>query len=765
MSNTASPISTENSYFDGNFWQRLGWIIVSRFLTVITLGLAYPAAVCMLLRWECKHTVINGRRLKFTGKGAQLFGKYILWWLLTIVTFGIFGIWLGLNMKKWTVKHTVYADDNTGAVSRFTGGVGGYIGIRLLAGLLTVCTFSIGGAWAKRMILNWDTKHTYISGTQLGFTGRGGQLFGKYLLWGLLTVVTFSIFALFIPIKFLKWQYKHTGATPVDEVPGEKKAGVGVIIAVVGGSLAVLLVICAVILLFFPRASIALPDHGQDMPTEQVMFVLNDAGMLAPALDDAKNLPGNFESCVDYAEIEGEAFSFTLDSAILPEDLQNLTWTQEYFTASGKIGTTAYLDTDADILYLDYGVESAGCPTYLCLDGMQTGTGHAAPLTKLITDDDGIHSVPYPYDAPPEYVYIMTLLHTAGATSNTGETDEGEYYFVVLHKQYLNVTVGSSGNPEINDPSDDVFENPEQGGSSIDTGSLIGNWIGCYGAPYEDASPDDMFYPDITCLHWELNADGTFTSYLMAYINVGGGFSEMYNPIKHLGTWAIDGNTLTLRNEIIDYPAEDPDETDDTVESYTVQVENGNLIIDGHPDCSTMLKDANAKDVYTYVTGGASGQSTSSSDLVGTWVILGAPEDNTVPDTPYAAFADGGWYEFRADGTFSLETRCIACENGGWYDMGGGEKSYEGTYQQDGNTVTLHYTTTYKHTWDETIQNVVSQPVAMDETEQFNILPGVDDLVNITVEHPRFGQLCLFQRLSEVEEPLGVLLGHMAFAH
>lgn len=759
MSRTDPQISTENSYFDGNFWQRLGWIIVSRFLTVITLGLAYPAAVCMLLRWECKHTVINGRRLKFTGKGAQLFGKYILWWLLTIVTLGIFGIWLGLNMKKWTVKHTVYADDNTGAVSRFTGGVGGYIGIRLLAGLLTVCTFSIGGAWGKRMILNWDTKHTYISGTQLGFTGRGGQLFGKYLLWGLLTVVTFSIFALFIPIKFLKWQYKHTGATPVAEVPGEKKAGVGVIIAIVGGGLAVLLIAAAVIGLF-PRASISFKDDLPANNTEQTMFILNDVHMLIPTLEDAQQLIGNYESCVDYSEIQGQAFSFALDTALIPDDRRDEAWIQEYFTASGKIGTTAYLDTDADILYLDYGVESANCTTYLCLDGMQTVTGHAQPLTQIVSSGKGIHSVYYPYDTAPEYVYVMAFAHIVDATSNTGETDEGEYYFVVLHKQYLNVTVGSSGNLELTDP-DDVFVEPD----SVTNGALIGNWIGCYGTPYGNTSSDGMFYPDITCLHWELNADGTFTAYSMAYINVGGGFSEMYNPVKHLGIWSVEGNTLTLRNEVIDYPAEEPSKNTDEVETYTVRIENGKLIIDGHPDCSTMLKDADAKDVYAYVTDGTSGQNESSAALVGTWVILGVPENNTVPDTAYTAFADGGWYNFREDGTFSLETRTFAAESGSWFDMGGGEKLYEGTYQQEGNVVTLHYATTYKHTWDEATQNVVSQPVTMDETEQFNIQPGADNLTNVNGEHPRFGQLCLFQRLADVETPIGVLLGHLAFEH
>lgn len=736
MSQTDTPMSTENSYFDGNFWQRLGWIIVSRFLTVITLGLAYPAAVCMLLRWECKHTVINGRRLKFTGKGAQLFGKYILWWLLTIVTFGIFGIWLGLNMKKWTVKHTVYADDNTGAVSRFTGGVGGYLGIRLLAGILTVFTFSIGAAWAKRMILNWDTKHTYISGTHLGFTGRGGQLFGKYLLWGLLTVVTLSIFALFIPIKFLKWQYKHTGATPVEEVPGEKKAGVGVIIAVVGGGLAVLLIIGVVIALFFPKASISFePNRGEASSSheEQVMFVLNDANMLAPTLEDAQQLPGNFESCVDYEEIQGQAFSFALDTALIPDDRRDEAWIQEYFTVNGKIGTTAYLDTEQDLLYLDYGVENANCPTYLCLDGTQTGTGYAAPLTQLISGGKGVHSISYPYDNAPEYIYVMSLAHI----SVTGHPEEDVFYFVTIHKQPLDVTVSAPNASE-----DGISD-------AIDNDSLIGSWIGCSKAPYDTSAPDGTPATGMTCLHWNIEADGTFTAYYMGYGNFGSGFIEMYNPVKHIGTWELSGDTLTICNEYIDYPAEDPDQLDNTVESYTVRIENGNLVIEGHPDCSTMLKDATANDVYAYIAGGSSGQTANSSELVGEWVILGVPEENTVSGTAETHFADGGYYTFHSDGTFHLETIVFAKHvQDSWYHMGGGEKAFEGTYQYDGTTLTLHYTTTYKSVWNDATQAVESQPVVMDETEQIQVQLNPDGMTAEAADSPRFGTIAVFQKPS-----------------
>lgn len=98
------------SYFDGGLLQLIGWKLLGGLITSITLGICYPWAVCMVYNWETKHTVIEGKRLKFTGTAIGLFGNWIKWWLLTIITFGIYGFWLNIKLKKWVTKHTVFAD-------------------------------------------------------------------------------------------------------------------------------------------------------------------------------------------------------------------------------------------------------------------------------------------------------------------------------------------------------------------------------------------------------------------------------------------------------------------------------------------------------------------------------------------------------------------------------------------------------------------------------------------------------------------------------
>ena len=200
--------SENRSYFDGGYWAYIGYHFLANFVTIITLGIAYPWMCCMLQRWEAKHTVVCGRRKYFDGKGAQLFGKYILWWFLTVITLGIYGLWLSIAMRKWVAKHTHFEgeEDNN---SYFDGGVLGLLGTNLLAGLVSFVPF-VGVAWGDVIKLRWEKGHTVTDSRRLIFAGSVGSLFLKYLVWGILTIITLGIFAIFMPVKLLRWQAEHT---------------------------------------------------------------------------------------------------------------------------------------------------------------------------------------------------------------------------------------------------------------------------------------------------------------------------------------------------------------------------------------------------------------------------------------------------------------------------------------------------------------------------------------------------------------------------
>lgn len=101
----SSSVDDEKSYFSGTWIGFVGVNLLCAFLSVISLGFAWPALWCFRMRWVYSNTVVNGYRLKFTGKGGQLFGKYIVWFLLTLVTFSIYGLFVPVKYKKWEISH------------------------------------------------------------------------------------------------------------------------------------------------------------------------------------------------------------------------------------------------------------------------------------------------------------------------------------------------------------------------------------------------------------------------------------------------------------------------------------------------------------------------------------------------------------------------------------------------------------------------------------------------------------------------------------
>ena len=94
------------SKFTGGLLGLIGISLLQGLITVISLGLALPWAVCIKEKWVAKHTIIDGRQLCFDGNGLQLFGNYIKWWFFSLITLGIYSLWAGIKMKQWVVKHT-----------------------------------------------------------------------------------------------------------------------------------------------------------------------------------------------------------------------------------------------------------------------------------------------------------------------------------------------------------------------------------------------------------------------------------------------------------------------------------------------------------------------------------------------------------------------------------------------------------------------------------------------------------------------------------
>ena len=93
-------------HFDGGAATYWGTTILAVLITILTLFICYPFALVLRERWRAKHTYLDGHRLTFTGTGLGLFGLWLKWLLLIVITLGIYSFWVAPRVQKWKVEHT-----------------------------------------------------------------------------------------------------------------------------------------------------------------------------------------------------------------------------------------------------------------------------------------------------------------------------------------------------------------------------------------------------------------------------------------------------------------------------------------------------------------------------------------------------------------------------------------------------------------------------------------------------------------------------------
>lgn len=92
--------------WDGGILDTIVNSIVASLIITFTCGIATPWAICYIWKYILGHAIIDGKRLKFTGTGGDLFGNWIKWFLLTIITCGIYSFWVTPRLYNWIASNT-----------------------------------------------------------------------------------------------------------------------------------------------------------------------------------------------------------------------------------------------------------------------------------------------------------------------------------------------------------------------------------------------------------------------------------------------------------------------------------------------------------------------------------------------------------------------------------------------------------------------------------------------------------------------------------
>ena len=71
------------------------------------IGFGFCWAAIIGIKYNVKHTVISDQRMQFKAGTFNLFFNCIKWVFLTVITIGIYGLWVPVKVKQWKAKHTV----------------------------------------------------------------------------------------------------------------------------------------------------------------------------------------------------------------------------------------------------------------------------------------------------------------------------------------------------------------------------------------------------------------------------------------------------------------------------------------------------------------------------------------------------------------------------------------------------------------------------------------------------------------------------------
>jgi uncharacterized membrane protein YjgN (DUF898 family) len=206
--------------FRGTGGELFGTFIVGYLLTMITFGIYSSWFMCKLARYFADNSQAqtnDGRvtQLRFTGEGGDLFGKLIVNVLLCGVTFYIYMPWAMCNMRKWFYQKTQITENGqqVGHLD-FVGEGSTLFGTFIVGVLLTGITFGIYASWFAVDMKKFFDQNTRITlngrNYTMDFTGKGADLFVLRLVNGILTAITFGIYWFWAKAKMLKWEYENT---------------------------------------------------------------------------------------------------------------------------------------------------------------------------------------------------------------------------------------------------------------------------------------------------------------------------------------------------------------------------------------------------------------------------------------------------------------------------------------------------------------------------------------------------------------------------
>lgn len=195
------------------------------YLWMFILMLIMPLAIVGSLKYRLSRTTWRGIHMKYSGNVKSMYGVFLKGILLSVITFGFYGPWFIVNVRKEIMKNVKLGD----LKFNFIGDGGSFFGISIAGYLLSIITLGIYSFQWKANIHNFYIDNVTLqrgeenaklkaSTTGLGFFKlQVGNMFIVALTFGLATP-----YAIIRTLKYYTETLDMSGDINFDEIKQEE---------------------------------------------------------------------------------------------------------------------------------------------------------------------------------------------------------------------------------------------------------------------------------------------------------------------------------------------------------------------------------------------------------------------------------------------------------------------------------------------------------------------------------------------------------------
>ena len=168
-----------------------------------------PLAIHGSYRYRMSRTSWRGIRFGYRGDRTELFLLFFKWIFFTIITFGIYGAWMSINLRNYVLSRVRFGNMNF----FYKGDGGDYFWLNFKGYFLTIITIGIYSFWWYKSLFDYYVNHLTLNDGERNIRFRskatGGEIFGLLIVNLLIIIVTLGLGYAWVVMRTLNYIFNH----------------------------------------------------------------------------------------------------------------------------------------------------------------------------------------------------------------------------------------------------------------------------------------------------------------------------------------------------------------------------------------------------------------------------------------------------------------------------------------------------------------------------------------------------------------------------